>query len=52
MTPDEAERLRELFMEARATTREAATHPTPEAYAADDAAVEAFNTALREATKR
>lgn len=52
MTPTEAERLRDLFMIARATTREAATHPAPEAFAADDAAVEAFNTALKEATKR
>ena len=52
MTPEQAERLRDLFFEARATTREAATHPATEAYAADDAAVEAFNTALKEATVR
>jgi len=51
MTPTEAERLRDLFVEARSTTRDAATDPTTEAYAADDAAVEAFNTALREYTK-
>lgn len=45
--PDQAERLRDLFMTARATTRE--SQRTGE-FAADDAAVEAFNTALREYT--
>lgn len=51
MTPTEAERLRDLFMKARATTRVAQQSGTPKAFAADDAAVEAFNTALKEATK-
>lgn len=55
MTPDQAERLRDLFFEARQTARNATLTDTvadfPESYAADDAAVEAFNTALKEATK-
>lgn len=50
MTPTEAEHLRDLFMEARRTARHAVLG-SPEAYAADDAAVEAFNTALKEATR-
>ena len=50
MTPTEAEHLRDLFMEARRLTREAQRTGHADSYAEDDAAVEAFNTALREYT--
>ena len=55
MTPEQAEHLRDLFFEARKTTRATASEYLTAlgmqvATEEDDAAVDAFNAALREAT--
>lgn len=51
MTPDQAHRLQDLFMEARHTTRQAMERPGPVAEAADDDAVKAFFAAVAEFTQ-
>lgn len=52
MTPEQADRLRELFFESREASRHAFFTATPESYAADDAAVAGFIAAVSECTSQ